>query len=103
MPSLAGRQLPLLRICAQIHALSTDVHYAGKYYYKEKEKQKRNTLRMNDFARHMNTSHVFKRQKSLRLFAIMKSAAFFLELCIGALFKQMQLNALSFITQKRRV
>lgn len=30
---------------AQIHALSVDVHYAGKYYYEEKEKQKRNTLR----------------------------------------------------------
>lgn len=48
---------------AQIYALLTDVHYAGKYYYEEKEKQNREKRyerpRMDDFApQYMNTSRV---------------------------------------------
>lgn len=62
---------------AQIHALSANVHYAGKYYYEGKEKYGTGEPRMNDFARHMNSSRVFKRQRSIRSFAIVKSAVFF--------------------------
>lgn len=43
--AVVGRAATTALASAQIHALSANVHYAGKYYYEEKEKQKRNTLR----------------------------------------------------------
>lgn len=49
---------------AQIHALSaSEPHYAGKYCYERKRNEREihyRRLRMNDFARHMNTLCIFK-------------------------------------------